>query len=144
MDQTGIRTSTAAQTRAYAAALAEKAAPGMVIALIGDLGSGKTEFVRGFVDHFDSSIIVRSPSFTLVNMYNIPQMPIYHFDFYRLTEPEELIEIGFQEYISGNGVCLIEWADMFLDELPEDATIKIHFIRHKDGSRQIRADKYEV
>ena len=105
-------------TRAFGARIAALAAPGDVYALEGDLGTGKTEFVRGFVGALDPSITVRSPSFAIINIYPAPHYPVYHFDFYRLNDVTELVEIGFDDYLAGNGVCLIEWATMFSDALP--------------------------
>jgi tRNA threonylcarbamoyladenosine biosynthesis protein TsaE len=115
------------QTRSLGARMAEVVGGGTVLALVGDLGCGKTEFVRGFVRHLAPDAAVRSPSFNLVNSYACARMPLYHFDFYRLGDASELIEIGFEDYLRANGVCLIEWADMFIQELPPLQTIRIDF-----------------
>lgn len=115
------------QTRALGARMAAEVTPGTVFALEGDLGCGKTEFVRGFVHHLAPDAAVRSPSFNLVNSYPCALMPLYHFDFYRLGDASELIEIGFEDYLRANGVCLIEWADMFIQELPALQTIRLVF-----------------
>ncbi|MFP4415705.1 MAG: tRNA (adenosine(37)-N6)-threonylcarbamoyltransferase complex ATPase subunit type 1 TsaE [Fibrobacterota bacterium] len=127
------------QTRECAARIAAACKPGDVIGLIGDLGAGKTEFVRGFVHFFDENAGVRSPSFSLVNSYETVRFPIHHFDFYRLGSPDELIEIGFDEYMEGEGVCLIEWADMFSDVLPEN-TFYIHFTSIGQYQRTLEID----
>ena len=111
-------TSSVSETREIGVKIASRTHKGDIIALDADLGCGKTEFVRGFVSYFDKSIIVRSPSFAIVNIYQAGCFPVYHFDFYRLTDASELFEIGFDEYIAGDGVCLIEWASMFPDVLP--------------------------
>jgi tRNA threonylcarbamoyladenosine biosynthesis protein TsaE len=129
-------THSAEETRALGAQLALGAQPGDIYALEGDLGSGKTEFARGFVGHFDNSIIVRSPSFSIVNTYQTKPFPVYHFDFYRLGHVSELFEIGFEEYISGNGVCLIEWATMFPSALPQKSKL-IHFRETGVSDREI-------
>ncbi len=105
-------------TRAFGARVASRSVPGDIYALEGELGTGKTEFVRGFVSELDQTVAVRSPSFTIVNTYATTRFPVYHFDFYRLCDAAELDEIGFNEYIAGNGVCLIEWGTMFPSVLP--------------------------
>ncbi|NLD99948.1 MAG: tRNA (adenosine(37)-N6)-threonylcarbamoyltransferase complex ATPase subunit type 1 TsaE [Fibrobacter sp.] len=110
-------TSSVEETRRLGALVAATAQSGDVYALEGDLGTGKTEFVRGFMASTGVSS-VRSPSFSILNIYETSKWPVYHFDFYRLAESSELENIGFQEYISTNGVCLIEWANMFTDVLP--------------------------
>jgi tRNA threonylcarbamoyladenosine biosynthesis protein TsaE len=132
-----IHSESVEQTRSLGAAIAKKATPGQVYALIGALGAGKTEFVRGFALALNPSAHVRSPSFTLMNIYETQKFPIYHFDFYRLAKPGELVEIGFQEYINGNGVCLIEWADMFEKELPGEVTTIIRFTDEGETKRKI-------
>jgi tRNA threonylcarbamoyladenosine biosynthesis protein TsaE len=122
------------ETRAAGASLAAITQGGEVYALEGELGSGKTEFVRGFVFTLADTAVVRSPTFSIVNIYQTGSFPIYHFDFYRLTNPSELDEIGFQEYAAGDGVCLIEWGTMFPKALP--ASTKI--IRFTDEGGSIR------
>lgn len=91
---------------------------GDVICLEGNLGAGKTHFVRGFVQGLGlSGDVVSSPTFTIINEYD-GELPIYHFDCYRLEHVEEAIEIGAEEYLYGNGVCVIEWPDRITDLLP--------------------------
>src|SRR5271169_5224280 len=108
-----MKSSSLQETRDFGASTARNALGGEVYGLVGELGTGKTEFVRGFVAKLNPDAVVRSPSFTLVNIYETSCFPVYHFDFYRLKSAAELPEIGFQEYIRSDGVCLIEWADMF-------------------------------
>ena len=124
------------ETRQAGARIAKTVQAGDVIALIGELGSGKTEFVRGFVEALCGPAAVRSPTFSIVNIHDAPEFPLYHFDFYRLKKKEELLEIGFYEYITGDGVTVIEWADMFPDVLPENAR-RITFIDKGDNERHI-------
>lgn len=131
-----ITSQSVAETRALGARLAAQAAPGETYALIGELGCGKTEFVRGFVAALNPSAIVRSPSFSLVNTYNASSFKVHHFDFYRLNEADELIEIGYEEYIGGNAVCMIEWADMFPEVLPANAR-HMTFTAEKEDVRRI-------
>jgi tRNA threonylcarbamoyladenosine biosynthesis protein TsaE len=118
---TAYHSSSVADTRAAGARSAQEARPGDVLALCGELGCGKTEFVRGFVAHLAPESAVRSPSFSMVNTYATPAFPVYHFDFYRLKSPREMTEIGFEEYLHSGGVCCIEWADLFEELLPSDA-----------------------
>lgn len=115
-------------TRALGARVAKGAKEGDCFVLEGDLGAGKTEFVRGFVSSLSKTAAVKSPSFAILNIYETARFPVYHFDFYRLSDSSELFEIGYEEYVSGNGVCLIEWGTMFPDVLPKDAKV----IRFRD------------
>jgi len=103
--------------------LAKTARPGDVFSLNGDLGSGKTEFVRGFVAALSDDAEVRSPTFSIVNTYRTPDFPIHHFDFYRIEDVKEFSEIGLDEYISGDGVCLVEWGEMYPEVLPAAAKL---------------------
>jgi tRNA threonylcarbamoyladenosine biosynthesis protein TsaE len=124
-------------TRNAGAGLAVQASAGDVYGLVGDLGTGKTEFVRGFVAALEPAAGVHSPTFTLVNIYDCLKWPVYHFDFYRLKNSGELREIGFYEYAwAGDGVCLVEWADMFPEALPE-GTRMIRFSAESESVRRI-------
>lgn len=97
---------------------AKKVDPGDVICLKGNLGSGKTQFVRGFVQGLGlPGDIVSSPTFTIINEYE-GELPVYHFDCYRLEHFEEAVEIGAEEYLYGDGVCIIEWAERIKELLP--------------------------
>ena len=100
--------------------LGEKALPGQVYALTGDLGVGKTLFTQGFAKGLGVQEAVNSPTFTIVQVYEDGRIPFYHFDVYRIGDPEEMDEIGFDEYIMGEGVCLIEWAELISEILPEE------------------------
>ena len=103
--------------------LGENAAPGEVYALIGDLGAGKTVFTKGFAQGLGIEEPVNSPTFTILQIYEEGRMPLYHFDVYRIEEPEEMEEVGFDEYIDGDGVCLIEWAGRIGDLLPPEVIV---------------------
>jgi tRNA threonylcarbamoyladenosine biosynthesis protein TsaE len=94
---------------------------GDVLALAGDLGSGKTQFVKGIVAGLGSDAAVTSPTFTLLHEYTGGRLPIYHFDFYRLENRAAALRLGFDDYFFGDGVSLIEWADRFPDLIPPDA-----------------------
>jgi tRNA threonylcarbamoyladenosine biosynthesis protein TsaE len=100
--------------------------PGQVILLEGDLGAGKTHFVKGFVRAFAlDPDVVSSPTFTIINEYE-GTIPVYHFDFYRIENIEEALEIGTEEYLYGTGVCIIEWPSRVQEILPDDAlTVRI-------------------
>lgn len=103
-----------------------KAKPGAVYTLIGDLGTGKTVFTKGLAKGLGITEPVSSPTFTIVQVYEEGRMPFYHFDVYRIGDIEEMDEIGYEDYIYGNGVSLIEWADLIREILPEHYTeIKI-------------------
>lgn len=99
--------------------LAEDAVPGDVYLLEGDLGVGKTRFAKGFAKGLGISEPVVSPTFTLLQIYEEGRLPLYHFDVYRIDDPMEMEEVGFEDYIYGKGVCLIEWAELIKDILPE-------------------------
>lgn len=102
--------------------LGEKAVAGDVFCLIGDLGVGKTLFSQGFATGLGIQESVNSPTFTIVQEYDEGRLPFYHFDVYRIEESEEMEEVGFTDMIYGEGVCLIEWANLIEDILPEHYT----------------------
>ena len=108
----------AAETIAAGAECAESAEVGDVFGLTGDLGAGKTQFVKGFVSGLGSAAEVTSPTFTLVHEYSDGRFPVYHFDFYRLDSADAVTALGWDEYVYGDGVCIVEWADRFPELLP--------------------------
>lgn len=95
-----------------------EAKPGQVICLYGDLGVGKTIFTQGFAEGLEITEPISSPTFTIVQIYEEGRMPFYHFDVYRIGDIEEMDEIGFEDYVYGEGVCLIEWANLIDEILP--------------------------
>lgn len=99
--------------------LAKQANPGDVFCLIGDLGVGKTVFSQGFGAGIGVEDSINSPTFTIVQVYDEGRLPFYHFDVYRIADEDELFEIGFDEMIDGEGVSLIEWANLIPGSLPE-------------------------
>jgi tRNA threonylcarbamoyladenosine biosynthesis protein TsaE len=99
--------------------LGERALPGEVYALHGDLGVGKTVFTQGFAQGLGITEPVNSPTFTIMQIYEEGRLPFYHFDVYRIADPEEMEEIGYEDYFYGNGVTLIEWAELIEELLPE-------------------------
>ncbi len=101
--------------------LGRQAKPGEIYCLNGDLGTGKTVFTKGFAEGLGIREPVVSPTFTILQIYEDGRLPLYHFDVYRLSDEEELEEIGCEEYFYGDGVCLIEWAELFPDVIPSQA-----------------------
>ncbi len=115
-----------AETRALGIKLAESLKAGDVVALTGDLGAGKTTFTKAVAEGLGIKATVSSPTFTIVQEYDDGRLPLYHFDVYRVNSEEDLFELGFDEYIHGKGVCLIEWADLLPDGLLPEGTISVH------------------
>ena len=101
--------------------MGEQAAKGDVYLLLGDLGVGKTVFTQGFADGLGITEPISSPTFTIVQEYEDGRMPFYHFDVYRIGDVEEMEEIGYEDYFYGEGVCLIEWANLIEEILPDTA-----------------------
>lgn len=115
-----IETTQAKETFALGKALGEKAKPGQIYTLTGDLGVGKTVFTQGFARGLGITGPVNSPTFTIIQEYDEGKMPFYHFDVYRIGDIEEMEEIGYDDYFFGEGVCLIEWANLIEELLPQD------------------------
>lgn len=114
-----------------------KLKPGAVICLDGDLGAGKTVFVKGVAKGLGITDTVCSPTFTILQEYRDGRMPLYHFDVYRIEDPEEMYEIGFDEYLYGEGVCLIEWAKNIAELIP-DGALKITITKDLDKGLSYR------
>ena len=117
-----IETNSPEETEALGIKLAEQSVPGQVFTLIGDLGVGKTVFTQGFAKGLQIDEPICSPTFTIVQVYDTGRLPFYHFDVYRIGDIEEMDEIGYEDYIYGDGVSLIEWANLIEDILPESYT----------------------
>jgi tRNA threonylcarbamoyladenosine biosynthesis protein TsaE len=123
------------QTRRLGARLAALVAPGDVIALVGDLGSGKTRWVQGVCEGLGVIDPVISPTFTLVNEYR-GRCPVYHIDLYRLTDVSETLTFGLEDYLYGDGITLIEWADRARELLPEShLTVELYYL--EDTKRRV-------
>ena len=114
--------------------LGEAAEPGMVIALTGDLGAGKTAFTRGLARGLGIRDRVTSPTFTIVNEYEGGRLPLFHFDMYRLASADELFDIGWEDYLARGGVCAGEWSENVAEAMDE-STIRVD-IRRGDGETQ--------
>jgi tRNA threonylcarbamoyladenosine biosynthesis protein TsaE len=122
------RVSDESATAALAGALARALVPGLRIHLSGELGTGKTAFTRALLRAFGYKGRARSPSFTLLEPYNLSSFDLYHFDFYRLTSPRAWLDAGFDEYLDGRGVVVIEWPEMAGDTLPPaDLALRLDF-----------------
>jgi tRNA threonylcarbamoyladenosine biosynthesis protein TsaE len=123
MSETRITASTE-ETIAFASAFAGRLQRGDIVTLFGDLGSGKTQFVKGVCQGFKTSTPVTSPSFVILNRYNgmdesKNEILLYHFDLYRIQSLAEIYDLGYEEFLQGDGVCLIEWAEMLGELLPK-------------------------
>ncbi len=112
--------------------MGEALSPGSIIALTGDLGCGKTVFSQGIAAGLSIPEPVTSPTFTILQVYESGRLPLYHFDVYRIGEPEEMEELGYEEYFFGDGVCLVEWAGLIEELIPRDA---IRVTIRKDPAR---------
>lgn len=118
--------------------------PGMFIALRGDLGGGKTCFARGLAAGAvpQSAHLAASPTFAIMNEYP-GSPPVYHFDFYRLSSSHEIVELGFEDYFEGNGICIVEWPERLEELLPRDH-LSITFSRAGDNQRQITMESFGI
>lgn len=114
-----IETNSAKETFELGVQIGQKCVPGEVYTLIGDLGVGKTVFTQGLAKGLEIDEPISSPTFTIVQVYEEGRLPFYHFDVYRIGDVEEMDEIGYDDYIYGQGVCLIEWANLIEEILPK-------------------------
>lgn len=120
----------------FAKKLANYVKSGDLVALIGDLGTGKTTFSQNFAKEFGVTDTLKSPTFNYVLEYFSGKFPLYHFDVYRLSDPEEIYEIGYEDYLNSDGVLLIEWANIIESELPKEY-IKINFEYFDEDKRKL-------
>ena len=141
MNKLLIKTNSAAQTIEFAQKFASFLSKGAVLLLHGDLGAGKTHFVKGLAKGLGSKMNVTSPTFTLLNVYDDGKMPLYHFDMYRLGGKDEALEMGFDEYFDDpNCVCAVEWCERLgPEDMPPDA-VSVHIEKAGDA-RLIRIDE---
>ena len=120
-------TSSPAETRALGQRIAMQLQPGDTLLLYGDLGAGKSEFTRGIALGLGIEGSIASPSFTILNLYDEGRIPLYHFDWYRLQDAEELFELGMDEYLNGDGIAVVEWPNRCPEAIPArrmDITIR--------------------
>ncbi|MBQ6388948.1 MAG: tRNA (adenosine(37)-N6)-threonylcarbamoyltransferase complex ATPase subunit type 1 TsaE [Mogibacterium sp.] len=118
-----LQLNTESDTRDLGLRIAEAAEPGDIIALIGDLGTGKTALTKYIAEGLGVTEEVISPTFTIVREYRSGRLPLFHFDVYRLASGDEFMDIGAEDYLEDSGVSVIEWADIVADVLPEDALV---------------------
>lgn len=122
------------ETIAFGRDRAAQLRAGNIIALAGDLGTGKTQFVKGLVAGLGSGAAVTSPTFTILHEYSGGRLPVYHFDFYRLESRYSVLRLGLDDYFFGDGVSVVEWADRFRELIPGNA----HWIRFETKSENSR------
>ncbi|MFK2827185.1 tRNA (adenosine(37)-N6)-threonylcarbamoyltransferase complex ATPase subunit type 1 TsaE [Bacillus sp. B190/17] len=133
MSRITFSTASAEETQAFAEKLAQLLKPGDVILLEGDLGAGKTTFTQGLAKALGVKRTVNSPTFTIIKEYQ-GRLPLYHMDVYRLNDAEE--DLGFDEYFYGEGVCVVEWAHLIDQQLPNDY-LKVHIFHKGNDQREI-------
>lgn len=132
------------ETEALGARLAAALDPGAVVAFTGDLGAGKTAFVRGMARGLGIPHQITSPTFTIVNEYEDGRLPLFHFDMYRLSSADELFDIGWEDYLARNGVCAVEWSENIEDAL-DPGTIRVDIRRgDTDSQRHIAITGVEL
>ena len=129
--------SSASETEAIGRQFAKELDAGSILALKGDLGSGKTQFAKGLTAGLGSSLPVTSPTFTIIHEYPGGRLPVYHFDFFRLEDRESVAQLGLDDYFFGDGVSVIEWADRFPEVIPERARWVLFEIK-SECTRMIR------
>ena len=132
-------TNSAAETRALGEKRASRLKAGDVVVLEGELGAGKSELARGIARGLGVTETVTSPSFTILNVYESGRCPLYHFDWYRLESEEELYELGMDEYLGGDGIAVVEWAERCPDAVPENV-LRIRLEVTGGESRRITID----
>lgn len=126
------------ETESFGMELGQTAEPGTVIALIGDLGTGKTTLTKSIARGLGIESVITSPTFNIVKEYDTGRLPLYHFDVYRIGDIDEMYELGYEEYFYGNGVCVVEWADLIEELLPENAYVINIGYGEKEGERIYR------
>ena len=133
---------TTEETRRFGIELAQSLKPGQVIALTGDLGAGKTTLTKAIAEGLGVTETLTSPTFTIVCEYDSGRLPLYHFDVYRVSDSEELFEIGFEDYFHKAGVCIIEWADLLEEGLLPEETIYINMAYAEGETERICTIKW--
>jgi tRNA threonylcarbamoyladenosine biosynthesis protein TsaE len=122
------------ETRAFGLALARDLKPGAIVALVGDLGTGKTTLTRYIAEGLGITEPIQSPTFTIIREHRTGRLPLFHFDVYRLEGPDDLFELGYEDYFFGEGVTVVEWADKIADVMPESTLwIYLNYAENEDG-----------
>lgn len=132
-------TNTVTETEVAGETLSKNLTPGSVVALFGDLGAGKTAFVRGLARGLDSTDRVTSPTFTIVNEYS-GRLELFHFDMYRLGSAEELFDIGWEDYLAQGGVCVVEWSEN-VEAAFDGSELRVTIEKISDSQRKIIIDE---
>ena len=135
-------THSAAETRALGEQLARQLKPGDVVVLQGELGAGKSELTRGIAKGLGVTETVTSPSFTILNVYDSGRCPLYHFDWYRIESADELYELGMDEYLGGDGIAVVEWAERCPEAVP-DKHMRIVLRTTGEESRRIETEDFD-
>ena len=141
-----IETSSEKETFDIGEKIKKKALPGSIYCLDGDLGAGKTVFAKGFARGLGIDEPVTSPTFTIVQEYSGGRLKLYHFDVYRIADPDEMEMIGYEEYFYGDGVCLVEWSEL-IEELIPDEAVRINISRENlkgDDFRLLEIEGAEI
>ena len=136
-----IITKSEKETQEAGEKLVQKLAPGSVVAMYGDLGAGKTAFVRGMTRGLGINFPVSSPTFNVVNEYP-GKVPLFHFDMYRLGSADELFDIGWDDYLERGGICAVEWSEN-VEEAFEPGTVKVTITKLGDSEREITVEVME-
>ena len=123
------------ETKRFGRNLAKQLFPGDIVCLTGDLGTGQTALTKAIAEGLGVKETIISPTFNIVREYHSGRLPLYHFDVYRLKSAEELFETGAQEYFSGQGVCVIEWADLIAEEIPRGSRLIHISYGEEEGER---------
>lgn len=131
-----MRSDSPAATRAIGEKLASQLRAGDVLLLLGNLGAGKSEMTRGIARGLGVTATVASPSFTILNVYDEGRVPLYHFDWYRLNDVEELYEMGMEEYLGGDGVAVVEWPSQCPEAVPE-SYLEVNIVTVGETEREI-------
>lgn len=129
-------------TKNLAMITAHEAKKGDIFCLDGDLGCGKTVFAKGFAEGLGVREAVTSPTFTILKEYREGRLPFYHFDVYRIADPDEMYAIGYEDYFFGDGVCLIEWSEQIAELIPENA-IRIRITKDLEQGTDYRAIEFD-
>jgi len=133
---TEYKSNSAQDTSRIAAEFAKTLSPGAVVCLYGEMGVGKTVFTNGLCRALGACEYATSPTFTVVNEYDGADFPVYHFDMYRIEEEDELLELGFDEYLNAGGICIIEWPENIPNSLPKKR-INVKILRKSFDERTI-------
>ena len=128
------------ETKEFGFALADKIKPGDVIALVGELGTGKTALTKYIAKALGVKEEITSPTFTIIKEYKSGRLPLYHFDVYRLSGEEEMVALGYEEYFYGNGACIVEWADKAAGIIPAGSTVIRIFYGNSESERIYEMD----